>query len=178
MREWPGRGGKSSPRRPARRGLALLFVALLGTVLVASVAEARSSLLLPYPSTDIWAAVVRFLRVDRGFTIREKDEKAGYVLFDFAEGGRTYRASLELVSLLDDDGRASTEAQLAVPELPKRYEAVLLDQLASKVRQERGAPPPAKRRPTPVESPKDKDSAKPRPEPDGGLPRAPTLPAP
>jgi hypothetical protein len=141
-------------------------------VLAPATAHARTSLSLPYAASDVWPAAVRFLRVDRGFNIREKDEKAGYVLFDFTEGGRTFHASLELVSLTDEDGRGSTDAQLALPELPKRYEAVLLEQLGAKVRQERGAPAPVKRRPPAAEP------AKPRAEPDGGLPRAPTMPSP
>jgi hypothetical protein len=165
--------GWATRRRPSFLFVAIV-TALIGAMFASSAAHARSELLLPYAAADVWAAAVRFLRVDRGFAVREKDEKAGYVLFDFVEAGRTYRASLELVSLTDDDGRASTDAQLSLPDLPKRYEAVLLDQLGAKVRQERGAPPIAKRRP-PAEPAKD---VKPTPAPDAGLPRAPTLPSP
>jgi hypothetical protein len=163
--------------RGRQRRLAVVVGAFAITAGAGRLAEGRSALLLPYAAGDVWTAAVRFLRVDRQLTIREKDEKAGYVLFDFSEAGRTYRASLELVSLTDDDGRLSTEAQLSLPELPRRYEAVLLDQLAAKVRQERGAPLPPRRH-TAADALKDKDTARPQQAPDGGLPRAPTLPAP
>jgi hypothetical protein len=167
---------RARPRRPARLGALVWAFAI--TAGAGRLAEGRSALLLPYAAGDVWAAAVRFLRVDRQLTIREKDEKAGYVLFDFSEAGRIYRASLELVSLTDDDGRPSTEAQLSLPELPRRYEAVLLDQLAAKVRQERGAPLPPRRHTPAADALKDKDTARPQQAPDGGLPRAPTLPAP
>ena len=162
-----GRGGGGLALAAAAGGVVALALA--------APANAKSAYALPYAAPDVWAAAVRYLRVDRGFTIREKDEKAGYVLFDFIEAGRTFHAALELVALTDDDGRSSTEAVLNMPDLPQRYELVLLDQLGAKVRQERGAPPPAKPRPAPAAPPKDKDAAKPRPEPDGGLPRAPTI---
>lgn len=171
------RAATALPRR--RPWTAAITLAAIGiTAFAGPPALGRSSLLLPYAAADVWAAAVRFLRVDHGLTIREKDEKAGYILFDDSVAGRSYRASLELVSLADVDGGATTEAQLSLPDLPRRYEAVLLNQLAAKVRQERGAPPPAKRRPPAGESTKEKDSARMPAPPDGGLPRAPTLPAP
>jgi len=61
---------------------------LLGVLVLASTAQAKSASAVPYPTGDVWAAAVRYLRVDRGFAIREKDEKAGYVLFDYAESGK------------------------------------------------------------------------------------------
>jgi hypothetical protein len=166
-------------------GRAAALLALLGgsTLVVApGVAHAKSASALPYPNGDVWAAAVRFLRVDRGFAIREKDEKAGYVLFDFVEGGKTFHASLELVALTDDDGRASTEAVVSMPDLPRRYELLLLGELGAKVRQEQGPARGPSRAPAtkarPVEPTKDKDAPKTHDEPDAGLPRAPTIPVP
>lgn len=153
---------------------------LIALLLIPTRANARSTVTLPYAAPDVWAAAVRFLRVDRNLPVREKDEPAGYVLFDVNEAGKTYRASLELVSLADEGGRASTQAVLNIAQLPKRYEVALLEQLASKLRDERGPAPVAARRPIPPRSDAVKDSAKAPSSsvPDGGLPRAPTLPAP
>ena len=127
----------------------------------------------------MWAAAVRYLRVDRGFTIREKDEKAGYVLFEYADSGKTFRGSLELVALTEE-GRPSTAVVITLPELPQRYEMLLLGELGAKVRQERGPAPASQPRPAPTEAAKDRDRDTPKPhgEPDGGLPRAPTIPVP
>ena len=162
--------------------------ALLTIMVVQTPASARSTAALPCPSSNVWAAAVRFLRVDRGCPIREKDEAAGYVLFDYAEGGKSYHGALELVPLTDDDGRVSTQVSLSLTGLPKRFEGALLDGLATKVRDERGPAPMPLRRPARSEAsdkdrPRDKDrehdGAKSPVAPDaGGLPRIPTLPSP
>jgi len=171
------------------RGVAFLrlLVALGLNTSLAGPAWARSAMTLGYATGDVWAAAVRLLRVDRNLPVREKDEAAGYVLFDVTEGGKTYRASLELVALTDDAGRASTLATLTIPQLPKRFEAALLDQLAAKVRDERGPPPPPRKPAAPKVEPNDgaknndaknSDATKAHPMPDGGLPRPATLPSP
>jgi len=171
------------------------IVATIGATIVAAiltfgptVAEARSTATLSYPSTQVWAAAVRFLRVDRGLPIREKDEAAGYVLFDYSDGGKSYKAALELIPFTEDDGRVTTQVSLSITGLPRRYEGALLEGLGAKVREERG-PPPAPKRPPPSEpsekersrEPKEKDrerdTGKGGGQPDaGGLPRIPTLP--
>lgn len=168
-------------------GFARLLLALgLGVpLLLCRRAEAKSTLALSYAPDDVWAAAVRFLRVDRNLPVREKDQNAGYVLFDVSEAGKTYRASLELVALSDDAGRVSTQATLSIPQLPKRYEATLLEQLAAKVRDERGPPPPLRKPPPPKTDTPDKpgtgDAGKGYAAPDAGLsglPRPATLPSP
>lgn len=169
-------------RMSSRLARCVVALGLAAGLMMPATAHARSSVTLPYAASDVWAAAVRFLRVDRNLPVREKDEAAGYVLFDVAESGKTYRASLELVALTDDAGRVSTQATLSIPQLPRRYEGTLLDQLAAKVRDERGPPPPPRRPPQPrAEAPeKEKagDAPKPHLVPDGGLPRATTLPSP
>jgi len=162
-------------RHPATGAIVVAVVAFVLDV-AAGAAQAKSASSLPYPTADVWAAAVRYLRVDRGFPIREKDAQAGYVLFDYADGGKTFHASLELVALTDGDGRTSTEVVITVPDLPQRYEMLLLGELGAKVRQERGPAPPARAKSPPAEPAR--DAPKSRGEPDGGLPRAPTIPAP
>lgn len=176
----PGRAGQRAKPAGATPRTLLAAVTSAALALLSGAAHAKSASALPYPTADVWAAAVRFLRVDLGLAIREKDEKAGYVLFNFVEGGKAFRASLELVALPEDGGRASTEVVITMPELPQRYEMLLLGELGAKVRQERGPAPPAKAKPAPAEPTKDrdKDVPKQRPEPDGGLPRAPTIPVP
>jgi hypothetical protein len=138
-------------RRPPSAILAL-------GVFVAGVAFGRSTAVLSYPVAEVWSAAVRFVRVDRGYTIREKDEESGYILFDMVEGGKTYKASLELIRAADDQGREATRAVFSIPDLPRHYETVLVDKLAAKVREERGAPAPP---PPPRKAPAE-------PRPDGG----------
>ena len=168
----------------ARIGFSRLAVAMVvsATCLFPGQADAKSTVTLGYVPGDVWAAAVRFLRVDRNLPVREKDEAAGYVLFEVSESGKPYRASLELVSLQDEGGRVSTQATLSIPQLPKRYETALLEQLAAKVREERGPPPPPRKssvpRPEASEGGKGGDASRSHPPTDGGLPRPATLPSP
>jgi hypothetical protein len=141
--------------------------ALLLLLTLATAASARTAAVLPYPPNEVWSSAVRFIRVDRGYKVREKDEETGYILFDLVEGAKTYKGSLELVRTTDELGRDATRAAFALPDLPRHYETMLLDKLTAKVKDERGTPaaPPPKKPP-----PSD------RPSPDaGGLPRPPTL---
>jgi hypothetical protein len=133
-----------------------LAVLTLAT-LVPLEAPARTDLVLPYSVGEVWPSAVRFLRIDRGYVVKEKDEPSGYVLFELEEGKRTYRGAIELVRRRDDDGREATRIGISLPDLPRHFEQALLDKLAQKVRDDHG--PPLPRRPAPKGSP------------DGGAPR-------
>jgi hypothetical protein len=133
-----------------------LAVLTLAT-LVPLEAAARTDLVLPYSVGEVWPSAVRFLRIDRGYVVKEKDEPSGYVLFELEEGKRTYRGAIELVRRRDDDGREATRIGISLPDLPRHFEQALLDKLAQKVRDDHG--PPLPRRPAPKGSP------------DGGAPR-------
>ncbi len=171
-------------RGGGRGAIAPLAAAALALIsLAAAPAHARSTVVVPYTTAEVWPATIRFLRVDRNYRVREKDQPAGYILFDLPENKRTYRAALEMVKTSDDEGRAATQITCTITDLPRRYEATLLDQLAAKVADERG-PPPANRppvagEPPPKENrPENKPDSKPEPKPDDGdlsqLPKPPT----
>lgn len=166
----------------SRRAALRIGVGLgLGLALLAApvTAPARSAITVSYPVGEVWATAVRFLRVDRGYPIREKDEGAGYVLFDHSDSGKSHRGALELIPVVDGEGRPSTQLAFSIPDLPRHYETALLDRLAAKLREERGSPPPPppRRRPPAGDGAdrdrdgKDRDRG--RPGADGGLPRAP-----
>jgi hypothetical protein len=124
-------------------------------------AAAKTTISIPFAPAELWSTTVRFLRVDRGYTIKEKDPDAGYLLFELKEGQRTYKGSLELVPARAGSGRQETQAIVTLPELPRHYEALLSEKLAAKVKEELGVPPPPPR-PTPE---------RPKPSPDGGAAR-------
>lgn len=147
-----------------REALALVAALGLGS---AQPAAARSTSVLPYPAADVWPTAIRFLRIDRGATLREKDPESGYVLFELPEAQKLYKGSLELVRTTDPEDRDATRLVVTLPDLPRHFEITLLDKLAAKLKDEYGGPlPPPPRKP--VEPPK-----KP-PPPDGGvLPRPP-----
>jgi hypothetical protein len=155
--------------------VALVLVALLTggiAVVTATPAQARTSNVVGYPVTDVWPTAIRFLRVDRDYAIKEKDETAGYVIFDATENKRAYRGTLELVATSDSEGRPSTQIVVTLADLPRHFEVALVDKLAAKLREERGlpaAPPPKRPPPAPPENPPQKP---PTAEP-GALPKPP-----
>lgn len=147
---------------PRRSAIAALSV---GTFLLAiphRTALARVESILAYPMTDVWPSAIRFLRIDRGYTIKEKDDATGYVLFELTEGGRTYRGAMEFIFARDPDGRNATKLFVQIPELPRRFEQGVLEKLVGKIRDDHGLPPPPA-------APKNRATK--RPQPDAGSSR-------
>jgi hypothetical protein len=111
-------------------------------------AFARSNAEAPYPVEQVWSTAVRFLRVDQRFPVLEKDRDAGYILFDYVEEPtKVHKASLELVPVVQADGRSGTKVVLTIPDKPRHVEALLLEKLLKKAIEELGAPAPAPPRP-------------------------------
>jgi hypothetical protein len=131
----------------------MVLVALDLVLTVSGPALARSASVLPYPLPDVWSSAVRFIRVDRGYVVREKDQGSGYILFELNEGGKSYRGSLELIRSTDEEGRDATRASVSLPDLPRHWEGMLLDKLGLKLREERGTPAPPPPRKPPTEPP-------------------------
>jgi hypothetical protein len=111
---------------------------------------------------DVWTSAVRFLRVDRNYPVHEKDDEAGYILFDFTDGPKTCKGAIELIATTDAEGREATRVVFSIPDLPRRFESMLLDKLAAKLREDRGPPAPPPRKPAPAQKP---DAAPPAPPP-------------
>ncbi|MEM6996196.1 MAG: hypothetical protein AAF721_37160 [Myxococcota bacterium] len=127
---------------------------------------------LSYPLAQVWPATLRYLRVDRGYTLVDRDAEAGYVLFDFPLGrpgdssGGVARGSIEMFATEDMSGRPSVRIQISTEGGPSHLPHALAEGLAGKLRDERGAPapPPKKTRPSP-DKPKPDDGAPPMVDP-------------
>jgi hypothetical protein len=135
-----------------RLGLALALVAATATT-----AAARAEKTLGYPRDQAWSASVRFLVVDEHLKITDKDETAGYVVFELKDDGKVFRGSLELIAL-ELDGRQVVRFVANIEDRPGWIETKLLDRLEQKLRVELGtpAPPQRPREPEPKpEPPKD-----------------------
>lgn len=141
------------------RVLISLVSAALAIAGLAPGAWGRSTAVLSYAAGEVWPTAVRFLRIDRGYGILEKDVDSGYVLFEILEGSRKYRGALELVRITDDHGRDAVKAVFSLPDLPRHWELMLLDKLGTKLKEERGSPAPPPTRKPPEEK---------KPPPDGG----------
>ncbi len=109
---------------------------------------------LSYPFEQVWPTAIRYLRVDRGYSVTDRDEEAGYVLFEFAlDGGGRGNGSLEMFRTEDASGRPSVAVSVSTGAGPIHLPNALLDGLAAKVREERGQPsaPPTKGKDAPRE---------------------------
>ncbi len=120
------------------------LAALVAAVVLAlpCVGAARTDRELTYRENEIWNGAIRFLRVDSGFRILEKDRDAGYVLFEYKDGATPCSASFEMVRAVKD-GRNFVRARIQIPEMPRYIESVLMDGLVRKLKDEYGDPPAA-----------------------------------
>ncbi len=137
--------------RPVRRLALAALLALplaLGSWLVAVAEDAMSGESgLPeagakqhfdslYTYDQTWNTALRLVRVDLGLKVVEKDEKAGFILFEYEDKGTTSSASLELLK-----GEKSIRVICQIPKFPSYHEIAVLDRLARKLKDEYGAPP-------------------------------------
>lgn len=156
---------------------ALRCAALAFGLLIAApaLAVARSEKTIDYAATKVWASAVRFLRVDEGVKITEKDADAGYVIFELADEGKTFQGALELVNVDDDQG-PRVRLVMTIEDRPSYVEAAMLDRLERKVKKDLGAAPARKPRPADPpkkpEAPDDKPDQPPADKPkDGDKPK-------
>lgn len=113
---------------------ALALTLLLGTADANGRVEASSV----YTKIQTFSGALRFLRVDRGYEIIEKDPDAAYLLFRYPLPGNQKNASgsVEVV-----ETTAGVKIFLQLPRLPAYHEALLRDGLLQKLREEYGEPP-------------------------------------
>jgi hypothetical protein len=115
--------------------------------------------MLSYPIDHVWPTAIRYLRIDRGFEITDRDRDAGYLLFEFPlEEKRIGSGSLEMFEAVDASGRASVSISVNTGAGPVHLPNAILDGIAAKVRAERGqpAPPPPPKQEEPPPKKKDK----------------------
>jgi hypothetical protein len=117
----------------------------------------QHSRVLPYPAEQVWPTAIRYLRVDRGFAVIDRDRDAGFILFEFALGsdadGPRGRGSLELVVTADPSGRPSVKLQISTDAGPLHLPHAIADGLAAKLKAERGQPAPPPTSPSPAPTP-------------------------
>jgi hypothetical protein len=115
-------------------------------------ARAKSAYESSYGFDRTWNAGMRLVRVDLGLKISEKDEGAGYLLFDYLSpesGKKPVPGSMEFIRSKDT---GAVRVVVQIPQMPGYHEQVLVDSLARKLRNEYGDPP--RKAPTPS-APKD-----------------------
>lgn len=115
---------------------------VLALLLASSSAHARSEKTLAYPRDPAWSAAVRFLRVNAGLKVIEKDAESGYVIFEFKEEKKTFRGALEVIEVVKE-GRKQVRFVMTIEDRPTWVEVELLTKLERKLRAELGTPAPA-----------------------------------
>jgi hypothetical protein len=145
----------------------LISSAVLGTLLSASAlvplrAEARKQTEYRYPLARVWNSALRMVRVDMRLPITDRDQEAGYMLFEYIDGARRHPGSIELVES-ERDSRPIVRAVISVEGMPSYVEQMMLDKLAKKLENEYGAPMEPVREKPPEKKPD--DSKKPPKEP-------------
>ena len=96
---------------------------------------------------QLWSVAVRYLRVEADFPVKEKDCKAGYILFKVpARGEKHYRGALEIISLAPpakgspDGGTAAVKSrvklQITVKGAPTYIERHIMDHIMKKLARE------------------------------------------
>jgi hypothetical protein len=115
-------------------------------------AWARSQTTVTYPAERVFAAAIRFVRVDLDAKILDRDADAGFVVFEYVDDGKPYRSALEVVAT--DKG---VSIILDIADRPDYLEQVLLDRLRRRLRDDLGdeprPAPPAKPAPAKPETP-------------------------
>lgn len=115
----------------------LAFVAM---TFPAPAADARVDGNSAYTKTQTYSAALRYVRVDLGYEVVEKDPEAGYLIFKYAATGASKTAvvtgTLEVI-----EASGGVRLFVNLPRVPEYYERLFRDGLLKKLRDEYGAAP-------------------------------------
>ncbi|HTQ05401.1 MAG TPA: hypothetical protein VMI54_16170 [Polyangiaceae bacterium] len=126
-----------------RRGRLLALLALvLGALLCAAVAAARVEGDSEYTKAQTYSGALRYLRVDLGYEVVEKDPDAAYLVFRYQAPGQAKDDTLGTIEVVEAGER--TRIFVRIPRMPEYHETILRDGLLRKLRDEYGPPEPRK----------------------------------
>ncbi len=132
----------------------LLGVAVLLAVATPSWASEKAE--FGWELRQVFSASLRFVRIERGCKITDRDEAAAFLVFECPpdeKGQPPRRGSIELYRV-DSRGAPMVRVQVTLGDEPSYMERRFLDLLERKLRAELGTPPPPKPAPRPpAESP-------------------------
>jgi hypothetical protein len=133
----------------ARSSLRSLFGALaaLAVVSTVAVADARVDGASGYSKAQTYSGALRYVRVDLGYEVVEKDPDAAYLIFKYtAPGGGKNSAVTGTLEVIEATG-GGVRLFVNLPRMPEYYERVFRDGLMKKLKDEYGAPPPVAKKP-------------------------------
>jgi len=122
-----------------RSGGALAGILLSAALFFAQSATARVGGDSEYSKAQTYSGALRYLRVDLGYEVVERDPEAAYLIFRYQLPGQNKGNATGTVEIVDTDGHVKLFVQ--IPTMPEYHERVLRDGLVKKLRDEYGAPP-------------------------------------
>ena len=137
------------------RSLGLAGVLLAATIFFAQSATARVGGDSEYSKAQTYSGALRYLRVDLGYEVVERDPDAAYLIFRYQLPGQNKGSATGTVEIVDTDGHVKLFVQ--IPTMPEYHERVLRDGLVRKLHDEYGVPTPKK--PAPPAPPQKKPEA-------------------
>jgi hypothetical protein len=102
-------------------------------------AEARVTSDSGYTKAQTYSTALRFLRVDRGYEVLERDADAAYLIFRYETPGQAKSELTGTVEVVETGEKVRIFVQ--IPRMPEYHERVLRDGLMRKLFEEYGAPP-------------------------------------
>ena len=144
-------------------------VPLLAIAAVTLSAAARVDGNSAYTKVQTYSGALRYVRVDLGYEVLEKDPEAAYLIFKYLPpGGSKTSAVTGTLEVIEAGGGVRVFVNL--PRMPEYHERIFRDGLLKKLKEEYGAPPPSAKKPEkapPDKAPADKpdppaDTLKPR----------------
>ncbi len=130
-------------------------------MMLAGPAFAKAAKDVPYSVADALSTAMRFVRIDRGCKVIDKDADAAFLTWECKEDEKVLRGALEIFRVGEKSpGREQVRLQVTLGDEPHYVELRFLELLERKLRDERGAPPA-------IAAPQKKP---PPPAPDGGVP--------
>jgi hypothetical protein len=158
----------ASKRSTFRCAQALLAL-LLGAV--SSTASARTLVEVPYTRAQTFSAALRYLRVDLGYEVTEKDPDAAYLLFAYATSDRKSEGARGAIEVVQREH--GVRLFVSLPQLPSYHEEVLKQGLVRKLVAEYGEPEKERPPPAPDRNKPDKGEPAPPSDPPKDAPAAP-----
>jgi hypothetical protein len=133
------------------RALGLAGVLTAALLCFAAEATARVGGDSQYSKQQTYSGALRYLRVDLGFEVVERDPDAAYLIFRYQLPGQSKATATGTVEIVDAEGHVKLFVQ--IPSMPEYHERVLRDGLIRKLHDEYGTParkappPPPEKKP-------------------------------
>lgn len=116
--------------------------ALALVTLLSSTALAKSAKDVPYSVAESFSSSLRFIRIDRGCKVADKDPEAAFITFECKDDDKVLRGSLEIFRATEkQNGHETVRLQVTLGDEPHYAELRFLELLERKLRDERGTPP-------------------------------------